>query len=702
MPGSVEGDINGANLISSGLIGSLCGALQVSEFVGISKLPMYYESDLDRYLEIMLSASPVIKDEIIIKDEPVDFESSSVGDSADEVSGISTGTNGGSFTVVEDSSPNSTRALELVTTPSDVGGDSVSVIPADTKKVTSCYALEWRMCIVDSTGWRTPLQASIDGCYMLSFKVENDKINVYGSADTNESMDDNLGISVKKGEWHKYRIEYYPDDDGALTKIYVDDELRAVNDNYVGKAKGDAPGVSFTKARFFSPKKTEATIRYDDLYAQKLEQPYVEEEIAGLERVKDFENTENGELPTGVTVYDGAATVVEKPDGDGKALELGGGMTFLGTTGAGGCYVLESEVYVAGGSGTVAEIEIAAGVEKPVAAYALVVEGGKVLVRELYRNGLGSIVTGQILAEFDTEEWVTLRIEYYRYHRKALVSVDGDEPALSDAYYKISNIAGDYAQLNLRSTSGGTVYFDDLIAEKIIKAYVEDGVEIEDDTDFPKAQGSSYTSAAAGYDGKMDFDSYEAGATGVEGLGISMNGELGNSVTVAEDPDGADNMVLRISTVASESRGNTVKFAAGHGVGGKYVFRMSFCYDFVGNTGGYISEIYLKSGSFSESGQTIFSFSVVAGDTLSIFEKGASSNNALIRGITKGEWHELVIVYDPETATATVSVDGGEEATSSNIQVPENSELSFDFVSILANKGSNVVLYVDDVSVGCE
>ena len=92
----------------------------------------------------------------------------------------------------------------------------------------------------------------------------------------------------------------------------------------------------------------------------------------------------------------------------------------------------------------------------------------------------------------------------------------------------------------------------------------------------------------------------------------------------------------------------------------------------------------------------------MAGETLTLYEKGASKNNALIRGITKGEWHELVIVYDPETATATVSVDGGEEATSSNIQVPENSELSFDFVSILANKGSNIVLYVDDVSVGCE
>ncbi len=702
VPGTVEGDINGAGLVSTGVTRNMCSALRVSEFIGLTAVPMFYESDLDRYLEVMLSASPVIKDEIVVKDEPVDFESNSVGDSADEVPGISTGTNNGSFTVVEDDSENSTRALELVTTSSEVGGDSVIVSSADTKKVTSCYALEWRMCIVDATGWRTPLQASIDGCYMLSFKVENGKINVYGCSDTNESRDDNLGIVVNIGEWHKYRIEYYPIDDGAVAKIYVDGELRAINDNYVGNVKGDAPGVSFAKARFFSPKKTEATIRYDDLYAQKLDQPYVEEEIAGVERVKGFDNIEDGELPAGVTVYDGAATVVEKPDGDGMALELGGGLTYVGTTGLGKrCFVFESQVFVAGGSGRVLEIGLGAGVDRPVACYALEVEDGKVLVRELYRNGLGSIVTGQTLAEFDTEEWVTLRIEYYRYHRKALVSVDGGDPAISDAYYGISNISLDYSQVNLTATDEARVYFDDLIAEKVNAAYVEDGVEIEDNTEFPKPQGSSYTSAAIGYDGAMSFDSFGEGDVDVPGLGISPNGELGNSIAVAEDPEDGDNKVLKISTVASDSRGNTVKFSAGHGVGDKYVFRMSFCYDFVGNTGGYVSEIYLKSGRFTESGDTIFSFAVAAGETLTLYEKGASKNNALIRGITKGEWHELVIEYDPETATATVSVDG-EEAVSSNIQTPENAELSFDFVSILANKGSNIVLYVDDVSVRCE
>ena len=701
IPGAVEGDINGAGLVSTGMLGELCKALKLYDYIGISVLPLYYESDLDSYLEVMLSASPVVKDEIVVKDAPIDFEGNGVGDLGDEVGGLSVSTTNGSFTVVEDDFAESTRALELVTTPSDVGGDRITIKPADTKKVTSCYALEWRMCIVDATGWRTPLQVSIDGCYMLSFKQSGGEISVFGCSDTNETKDDNLGIVVKMGEWHEYRVEYYPGEDGALTKIYVDGVLRAVNDNYSGKAAGNAPSTKFAEARFFSPKKTEATIRYDDLYAEKLDQIYVEEEIAGQQRVKDFENTEDGELPVGVTVYDGSATVVDNPDGDGMVLELGGGTTLVGTVGRGkNCFVYESLVYVSAGSGKVAELEIAAGVDKPVASYALVAEDGGVLVKELYRNGLGAVVTGRTLAEFDAEEWVTLRIEYYRYQRKALISVDGGEPEMSEAYYKIANVSGEYSQVNIRTFAEGALYLDDLIAEKINKAYVEGGVEIEDDTEFPKPQGSTTTSAPTGYDGAMSFDSFEEGEVKVPGLGISMNGELGNSIAVAEDPEDADNKVLKISTVASDSRGNTVKFSTGDGVGDKYVFRMSFCYEQVGNANGNIAEIYLKSGKLSESGQTIFSFAIVAGETLAVYEKGASKNNALISGITKGEWHELVIEYDPETATATVSVDG-EEAVSSNIQDPANGALPFDFVSILNNKGANVELLIDDVLAGC-
>ncbi len=707
---TIEGDVNGACIISSGIVSQICSVLNVYEYIGLETLPMFYESDLDRYLDIMLSASPVVKDDIALEDEPITFEDYSDGTESGDIAGLVFTESSGSFTVAEDTSGKSDYALKLSTVPG-TAGDNFTLHFANPRDTALCHAMEWRMCIDSaSTDWATFFQIRLDKCYMLSFVYENGAIELYSSADTNKNLENKLGIGVGFGEWHTYRVEYYQTEDSVITKVYVDGDLRAINDNYIGKSSGNTPASNCEKAVFSSPSRTELVAYFDDVGVEKLNRAYVDEAVVDPNKVKTFEDLEEGKLPTGVsTSGTGFATVTDDPDGSDKALMLSGkGNTYFSASASGStsnCFVFDSDVYVESGSGVVGRILIAKDSDSVIAGYALSVDGDTVTLLELSKDAANGDVFGEALGEFSTGEWVHIRIEYYRYQRKAIVTVDGAE-AVSEVYYRLANIGASFAQANVTSTQGAVFYLDDLTAERINKPYVEGGTEIEDDTSFPELEGQDYTSVSggAGYDGTVSFEGYEQGDTEISGVTISPNGEPGNSVTVDQDPTG-DDMALKLSTVYSENSGNTVKFEAAAGTGSVYVFETDFYYEFVGNRNTNVNEIYLKSGSISETGDTVFSFTVrvEADGTLSLVEKGAATpQKTLITGISVGEWHKLRIEYNSATATATVYLDDGAGVTSTNYHKADNTTLPFNYVAILANKSTNEILYLDNVKVTVE
>ncbi len=703
---TVEGDVNGANICSTGIVRTVCSTLSISEYIGLSVMPIYYESDLRAYLDVMFNASPVVKNEIVLVNDPVTFDDDAVGTEDSDITGVNIKVNGGRFTVVTDPADPNNNALQLVTVNNDVGGDTVEVNTANQKDTTSCYAFEWRMYVDEiRSSTKTPFQMKLGDCFMLALKNEGDALGLYASSGTSSGyVEKKLGVSTKHGEWHTYRIEYYKLDDGAHAKIYVDGNLRADSEIYYGQHNGKAPSNSYGKGVLFATKTCDLTVLYDDIVVEKLEKPYTEETLVSPDRIKDFEDL-GDKLYDGIKVGTGLfATVEEDPYDSDSALKLSGAGTMSLVTTAesaeSNCYVLDTMIYVESGSGEIGRILMAENSSVPVVGYVLVSDGDYITVYELSKDGANGDVIGEEVGDFAVGEWTNIRIEYYRYQRRAIVTVGGYS-AVSEAYYRAANLGAAYMQLDFVLKSGVT-YLDDILAERTNKVYVEDGVEIEDtDKTFPEGQEGTTTGRPADFEGIFDFEDLEIGDTAVPGAALVPNGEVGSSIAVGEDPEDDDNKVLTFDTEYSANSGNSVRFEA-HNTGGKvYVFEFDIYFESVGNaSGSQIDEFSLRANSSSATGKTIFGFAFkyngAAGISL-VAKK--ETGKALATGLAMETWHSIRVEYDSVSGVASVYVNDSLTATSSAYESEDNRALSLGFVSFLANQRTNETIHIDNVKV---
>ena len=706
---TVEGDINGANICSTGTLRTMSSTLGISEFIGLPILPIYYESDLRAYLKVMLNASPVIKNEIVLVNDPVTFDDDAVGTEDSDISGINISANGGKFTVVSDPTDPDNNVLQLVTVNHSDGGDSVTVNTANQKDTTSCYGFEWRMYVDEiRSSTKIPFQMKLGECFMLSFKNEGDSLGLYAASGTSSGyIEEKLGVSTKNGEWHTYRIEYYKLDDGAHAKIFVDGNLRADTTVYYGQHGGKEPSNSYGYGRLFATKTCDLTVLYDDIVVEKLDKPYVEETLASPDRIKDFEGLD-GELYDGIKIGEGlTASVVEDPFESDNALKLSGGGTMTLVTTAesaeSNCYVLDTKICVESGSGEVGRILMAENSSVPVVGYVLISDGDYVTVHELSKNGANVDVLGEEVGDFAVGEWTNIRIEYYRYQRKAIVKV-GEYSTVSEAYYREANLGAAYMQLDY-VLGGGVTYLDDVLAERTSKVYVEGGVEIPDtDTTFPEGQQSTSTAKPKDFDGSFDFENQQIGDSAVPGADIAPNGEVGNSVTVEADPEDSSNKVLSFNTEYSASNGNSVRFQA-HNTGGSiYVIEFDIYFESVGNAAGtQIDEFSIRANSSSVTGKTIFGFAFKynGADGISLAAK-KDSKKVLASGLEMEQWHKIRVEYDCASGVARVSVNGGEAVASSAYESEENRSLALGFMSFLANQRTNEIIHLDNVKVYTE
>ena len=701
---SIEGDINGAGVISTGTVRQMCSTLKISEYIGLDILPMYYESDLDVYLDIMLNASPVIKDEIILSNDPIGFEEDARGTTNSDISGVSLETYGGNFTVAADPEDSANNALKLVTVYDEKNGDRIIVNAASQSAKASCYALEWDMYVDEINGTPTaPFQVKLDDCYMLTFRYDSGRLELYSYSGTSGSYKaEKLGVSVKLNEWHNFRIEYYHLDDGtAATKIYVDGKLRAISNVYYGMHNGKAPKDVYQKAVIFATRTCDLTAYFDNIFMEKVDTVYADAPLESPERVKDFDDLADGKMYDSVNVATaGIATIVTDPAESDKALKISGKGSVYVSASAGSansnCYMLDTKIYVEQGSGEVCRLLLAQTSDVPIAGYVITVEGDTAYVYELSKNGANGDVIGELLGSFDTEEWVDLSIEYYRYQKKAIVSVDG-ETTVSEAFYKTANLGKDYMQLSIVMASG-TVYFDDLIAERTEKAYVEGGVTIPDsDKTFPEGQKGTTTAAGFGFNGVFDFEDQDIDAIAVPGMVFTPNGEAGNTVKVEEDPNGGDNKVLGFSTEYSASKGNSVQFTAYNGGATTVTYSFDFYFAYVGNSSGSrVNELSFKD----QNEKTIisFAFNYNGNAGMSFVEKDGTAK-VLFKNITMNEWHNLTITYDRTTGTALISIDGGEAVVSTAYSSEATYQNAVSYCSLLANQRTNEQLYIDNVNV---
>ena len=599
-----EGDVNGGCISVTGVTYEMYTAL------GIPKVAIFRDSDWDECVKIFESASPVLKDPIVLDAKVHDFEDYDVGTTGDGIDGITATMNSGYVSIIN--SPHSDKGYG--------GGNSLKFVAATTGKGDNvkfgvsgsgtCYFLEFDIYIDEiEDKSQTLFQITMGSAYRLTINSTKGSNMVYIADSNNVSaapISNNLGIYFGTDEWHRIRVEYYPGSaDTVVTKIFFDEQLRAVSTNYYGRndtlATPVAPSTKYTYAQFYSLNPCIQTTYLDNVCAGKSADVYTEQEIEMPYLVKDFESSDSMfQTDLGYN-----AVVVADPTGtDNKALGIYGSntSTFLGTAVDmdGNCFALELSVYadeMANGdslyvylhSGTVSKSPVAWQIRK---------EGGSLSIYEVHLNGTSeSVDDTPIAGGIDADEWVSLRFEYYRYqyddeytYCSSIIYMEGrngyTELCRGTAYYNINNMRNDYSHVSFVTVGSGNVYLDDIKPTKEQQDYRNAAGILVPDTDTPFPQGAAdikNPGTPADHTGEYDFEGDYTDGISIPGFATDMN-ELayGNNAQIVADPTGAGKgNVLEMTTVKGDNGNSSIyDFSKVETRGNCYVFEFDIYVDY--------------------------------------------------------------------------------------------------------------------------
>ncbi len=719
VPGMKEGDVNGCTLAVSGVSRNICYAL------GLKNIPMFYDSDRDALIDLLSSLSPVVKAPIgEIEIDPVDFEDYEVGDRNGAIDALTTGLGTGYIEITEAPGAGGAeqgKVLQLKTL-SKAGNDALYFGVSGAGQ--SSFVLEFDVYFEDYGSDMLLLQATLGGAYRITFTAKDGYIYLGDSNNISSSpINNDLGIAFAAREWHKVRIEYYPDDAASVaTKIYLDGKLRAVSDNYIGRddslATPATPKTSYTQATFNSLKEAVQTVYLDNVLAVRDSATYEEETVETPYLVKDFESSDS----LFAADIGGASISADPAGGENKVLSFDEYTVALLPTSVTNpnynCFSLGMKLYVPeGADGEVARIYFDNGdMSYAVAAWSVVAytDGGSqyFAIYELTFAGRGD----EPLADgFFTDEWVELRFEYYRrqydadytYCRSILYEIDGDEAtviARGRSFFDINNMKRDFSSLRIANPAGRAFSVDDLVPEKLYKAYIDESGAVVPDTDVPfaSAGASSDTPAQNNHNGTFDFEGVADGVPSIPGLATSPNkDQYGNSIEVARDPENGTNGALKVSTAAGNA-GNTVKFAwskvdtAGSLYAVQYSLYVEDC-----ESGAVLQASVRGAGGGNES--TIFAFGATVSDNgdgtyrFLITEKPESgAQNTILTVDSVSGWITFKLVYDSESGTAGISV-GDTEGQTAACWNDSNVSLAPEYFYIFATSKTVIDYYVDNV-----
>ena len=168
VPGTNEGDVNGATIATSSILGHMCNAL------GISKPNLYFPSDYDKFIEVIENAEPLNKPPLV-SDDPDDnylrFDEHALGSNP---SSITTNVmNTGSLEVIADTRAGSSgNVLKYVTKP---GANSTAGFnPTTVGENREVLVFEFELNIIENNKNTTAFQFFIGGSYMLTLHTHDD------------------------------------------------------------------------------------------------------------------------------------------------------------------------------------------------------------------------------------------------------------------------------------------------------------------------------------------------------------------------------------------------------------------------------------------------------------------------------------------------------------------------------------------------
>ncbi len=282
IPGANEGDVNATVISITGLLGNIYSALGLSSY----KVPVFGESDLRRYINVVEENKKKKDEPLEIIPEPLDFN-----DEAEDLSGKL------EFKVVSDRGSIELDTVNRGTTSEGVlsfktspgGNDQIDFLVADSGRDSSVFfeADIYFDSVSSGTVYQIFFSDPSATAYMLQLsRTASGDIEIIDRSLNGNNDHKNTLIEagkIKVGEWMKLRVEYYKGtSETSRAAIYVNDELSAVSDNYYGYTtvnKNEPARLGITKVSFYSLNATEGSVLFDnvtvsemtDIFGQKID-----------------------------------------------------------------------------------------------------------------------------------------------------------------------------------------------------------------------------------------------------------------------------------------------------------------------------------------------------------------------------------------------------------------------------------------------
>ncbi len=477
VPNVNEGDINATLICGISTAGYMYQVLGIEEYMP----SLYGRSTWYKFLSIIDDIGDVIKNEI--KDDKVlVFDDYDDGQTPDEIIFDYKYSSGGATVTSDVGEGRRGKALRF-NSPAD-GGDRIQ-IDCTNPLSTNSYVFETDMCIESGGSSGYCIQIVMGDCYMLAFRIVGNRVQIFDTSSASTIKKEvEFGYSVGLDEWFKLRMEYYVgDEDTVRAKVYINDKLIAVSDNYYNHSgtkitQGHGtPATVFTFVRISAFSNYNVSMLFDNMAVYKrndiyevetnpLNQPiYTVDRPTLEENIFDFEDSGNEkDYPDGIEVFEGGDSVSVE---NGELLLNGGASDgfkvtlphFIREEGA-NCDVFEAFVTLKNAdeeakialnflSGDYTETEI----------LGLLLESVKegdssyLAVRSYPDGALGDAIDGLKIPQ---GERVKIKVEYYTDAKAALIYLNGKLLAFVDS---VSAGAGSFeiGRLDISDLSVGNI-----------------------------------------------------------------------------------------------------------------------------------------------------------------------------------------------------------------------------------------------------
>ena len=482
VPNSAEGDVNGTALNMTGLIDNIYNALEISSS---DRVRLFGTVERRMFLDEIYKLGPVQKiiEEVGVNDYPVDFEDADLDQPHPDVAAKLNST-GSTANVIKD--PFESGHGQILKFVSNPGGGDYVYAKNNGLKTNNCYIFDADIMVDKSTMSTYFSQIYVGNCYMLSFRKQSDqRLQIFESTtgDGNTAIYNDIAF-VNIGEWFNLRIEYYRGDkDTVRIKVYVNDELCVISNNYYGKTKqGATPTIndaSYDNTGIYIMSGANSLMYIDNLYATSTKDAYVgatdadDKVIYDIDNLAppsggddsgsgdsgsggttptptpagskaDFEGEILGEQPLSVNVgtrSPGSSAEIVKRGEDGKALLLSsypGGGDYIDAENKSaetGCYIFETDIMIGADTANTHVVQIFLG-----SAYLMgfTKSGDSISIYEVTLGDYKDAIKNDF-ATIGADEWVNIRIEYYRASKASDVRIktyiNGALVSVSNNYY---------------------------------------------------------------------------------------------------------------------------------------------------------------------------------------------------------------------------------------------------------------------------